>query len=519
MESIIFEFRQQLTEHFIQSLIIGSLIALALYIVGNEIIRSRARVPGLNGPAGWPVVGNLHDIRLNAALKFQEYAKRYGDVYQVQLGNTCVVVVNSAAAAKTLFISNSQALSSRPMTYTFHKLAAGGSSSGFTIGTSPYDESLKKKKKGAAVALNRPAIQTYIPYLDLETKTFIQDLFSFGKAGNAAINPLPMIQRLSMSLVMTINWGVRIASIDDDLFKEIVLVEAELNRARSTVGNPQDHIPLLRLNPFSGTSAKARDMRRRRDRYIDKLDADLAAKIANGTNRPCVQASVIKFKEVELDDRELRAISLSMLAGGFETVTTTVLWSIGYLAQHPAIQDRAFEEIRRFQGTDEPLCDAADDQKCAYVLAIAKEALRYFTVIPLALPRESMKDIEYNGVTIPVKSTVYLNAWACNYDPGLWANPDEFIPERWLEKPDNPLFTFGMGYRMCAAHILATRELYTIFMRLLSSFRLEAPEKIGCDPRVDMANPTDLIMTPKPFRVLCVPRDEARLREALNVCS
>lgn len=265
------------------------------------------------------------------------------------------------------------------------------------------------------MALNRPAIQTYIPYLDLETRTFIQDLFNFGKAGTVAINPLPMIQRLSMSLVMTINWGVRIASIEDELFKEIVLVEEELNRTRSTVGNPQDHIPLLRLNPFSATPVKAREMRERRDRYIDKLDADLAEKVAKGTNKPCVQASVIKYKEVELDASELRAISLSMLAGGFETVTTTMQWSIAYLAQHPEIQDRAFEEIRRFQGSDEPLCDAADDQKCAYVLAIAKEALRYFTVIPLALPRESIKDIEYNGVTIPAKSTVYLNAWACNY--------------------------------------------------------------------------------------------------------
>ncbi|KAI1776269.1 cytochrome P450 [Hypoxylon cercidicola] len=514
MESIASLSRQRLAEHLFQSVVVGGLVAIALCIVGNEIIRNRARVSGLKGPPGWPIVGNLLDIRINAALKFQEYAKKYDDVYQVQLGNTCVVVVNSAAAAKTLFISNSQALSSRPITYTFHKLAS--SSSGLTIGTSPYDDSLKRKKKGAAVALNRPAIQTYIPYLDLETKTFIQDLFKFGKAGTVAINPLPMAQRLSMSLVMTINWGVRIASVEDELFKEIVLVEEELNRTRSTVGNPQDHIPLLRLNPFSASSVRAREMRRRRDRYIAKLDADLAEKIAKGTNKPCIQASVIKFKEVELNESELRAISLSMLGGGFETVTTTVQWSIAYLAQHPEIQDKAYEEIQRFQGSNEPLCDAADDQKCAYVLAIAKEALRYFTVIPLALPRESIKDIEYNGITIPAKSTVYLNAWACNYDPELWTNPEVFLPERWLERPDNPVFTFGLGYRMCAAHILATRELYIIFMRLLSSFRLEAPEEIKCDPRMDMINPTDLIMSPKPYNVLCVPRDEAKLREALS---
>ncbi|OTB00220.1 hypothetical protein M426DRAFT_324462 [Hypoxylon sp. CI-4A] len=507
-------FRQKVTENLLLSVVVGSLALVSLYFVANEIIRSRSRISGLNGPKGWPVVGNLLDIWSNAAVKYQEWAKVYGDVYQVMLGNNCVVVVNSAASAKTLFMSNSQALSSRPITYTFHKVAS--TTAGFTIGTSPYDESLKKKKKAAAVALNRPAIQTYIPYLDLETKTFVQDLFNYGKAGTAAIDPLPILQRLSLSLVMTINWGVRVTSIDDPLFKEIVQVEEELNRTRSTVGNTQDHIPFLRLNPFSQSSVKARDLRARRDKYLAKLNGDLADEVAKGTNKPCIQASVIKYKEVELNDAELFSFSLSVLAGGFETVSNTTHWSIALLTQHPEIQDKAYEEIQRFQGSNDPLCDAADDQKCAYVYALVKEALRYFSVVPLALPRESIKDIRYNDVLIPSGSTVYLNAWACNRDPEIWSEPEKFIPERWLEKPDNPIFTFGLGYRMCAANILATRELYIIFMRLLSSFRLEAAEEIKCDPSVDMKNPKDLIMTPNRYRVYCVPRDERKLQVALE---
>lgn len=416
MESIAFLSRQRLVECHWQSVFIGSLVVIVLCILGNEVVRSRARIPGLKGPRGWPIVGNLLDIRSNAALKYQEWAKVYGDVYQVQLGNTCVVIVSTASAAKTMFISNSQALSSRPITYTFHKVAS--SSAGLTIGTSPYDDSLKRKKKGAAVALNRPAIQTYIPYLDLETRTFIQDLLEFGKGGTVAINPLPFIQRLSCSLVMTINWGVRIASIEDELFKEIVFVEEELNKARSTVGNAQDHIPFLRLNFLSRNSVRPRQMRQRRDRYLAKLNRDLAEKIAKGTNKPCVQASVLKYKEVQLNEVELTSISLSVLSGGFETVSNTVQWSIAHFAQHPEIQDKAYDEIQRFQGSNDPLCDAADDQKCTYVLALVKEALRYFCVVPLALPRESIKDIEYNGIKIRAGVTFYMNAWACNY--GNW---------------------------------------------------------------------------------------------------
>ena len=301
------------------------------------------------------------------------------------------------------------------------------SSAGFTIGTSPYDDTLKRKKKGAASALNRPSIQTYVPYLDRETRTFLGDLPKYGKAGAAAVDPLPLIQRLSLSLVMTINWGVRMPSHEDPLFQEIVTVEEELNRFRSTVGNLQDHVPLLRLNPFSGTSARARDMRRRRDAYMRGLNEDIAEKIRKGTEKPCIQANAARDAEAKLTEVELRAISLSILGGGFETVSNTVHWAMSYLAGRPEIQDRAFNAIREFQGHspgdddgDDQLCDATDDLKCAYVAGLAKEALRYFTVVPLALPRKSIRDMEYDGKLVPAGTTAYLNAWACNH--GKWAS-------------------------------------------------------------------------------------------------
>ncbi|KAK6865204.1 hypothetical protein PG995_001732 [Apiospora arundinis] len=362
---------------------------LVVYIFANEIVRSRRRIPGLKGPKGWPIIGNIRDVKIDAALKYRDWAEIYGDVFQVQMGNIPVVVANSPAAVKALWITNSQALSSRPQTYTFHKVASG--TSGFTIGTSPYDESLKRRKKGAAIALNRPAIQSYVPYIDLETKNFIKDLFVYGKGGTAAIDPLPMVQRLAMSLACTINWGTRIESHEDDLFKEIVEVEEEMNRFRSTQSNLQDYIPLLRLNPFNRQSAKARQMKIRRARFMKLFDDELREKIAKGTNKPCIQASVITFKEDKLNETELNSISLSMISGGFETVSNTVGFSLGFLAQRPDIQQKAFEEICKFQeitagSSPDPLCDAGDDQRCTYIAALAKEALRYFTIIPLVLP-------------------------------------------------------------------------------------------------------------------------------------
>lgn len=93
-----------------------------LYIIVNEFIRSSARIPGVKGPRGMPLIGNLAQIRKNAAEQYRIWSKTYGAVYQIQLGNIPVIVVNSAAAAKVLFGQNAQALSSRPEFYTFHKV-------------------------------------------------------------------------------------------------------------------------------------------------------------------------------------------------------------------------------------------------------------------------------------------------------------------------------------------------------------------------------------------------------------
>lgn len=92
------------------------------YVFGSEFIRYQARIKGLTGPTGYPIIGNLWDIRFNAAEKYRQWAKAHGDVYQIQLGNIPVVVVNSAASAKEIFSHHSQALASRPEFYTFHKV-------------------------------------------------------------------------------------------------------------------------------------------------------------------------------------------------------------------------------------------------------------------------------------------------------------------------------------------------------------------------------------------------------------
>jgi 3-hydroxyphenylacetate 6-hydroxylase len=235
---------------------------------------------------------------------------------------------------------------------------------------------LKRRRKGAASALNKPSIQTYIPHLDVESKDFVSELLRYGKAGTVAVDPMPMIQRLSLSLALTINWGIRMDSQENALFNEITHVEDEVSRFRSTTGNLQDYIPLLRLNPFNFGSKKAREMRNRRDVYLKSLNKGLEDRMEKGTHQPCIQANVILDEDAKLNNEELTSISLTMLSGGLDTITTLLQWSIALLAQRPDIQQKAWKEVAEYYRVDQPLCDALDDQKCPYVVALVRECLR-----------------------------------------------------------------------------------------------------------------------------------------------
>lgn len=98
----------------------------------------------------------------------------------------------------------------------------------------------------------------------------------------------------------------------------------------------------------------------------------------------------------------------------------------------------------------------------------------------------------------------------------MWHDPETFRPERWLEQPDAPLFTYGLGYRMCAGSLLANRELYLVFLRMLNSFELVQDSEVDTHPVRGSADPTSLVCMCRHYKVKFVPRNEKALRQALK---
>lgn len=298
------------------------------------------------------------------------------------------------------------------------------SSQGFTIGTSPWDESCKQRRKAAATALNRPAVQSYMPIIDFESNVSIKELLEDGGNGETDIDPNPYFQRFALNTSLTLNYGIRIdGGIDDELLQEIFHVERAVSNFRSTSNNWQDYIPLLRLWPSRNNEAG--EYRERRDKYLTYLLGRLKENIANGTDKPCITGTILKDPEAKLNqskmshmpsrnqltfEDEIKSICLTMVSAGLDTVPGNLIMGIAYLssAHGQEIQQRAYDEIMRVYPDGDAWEQCLLEEKVPYVTAFVREVLRFFTVIPICLPRTSIKDIQYEDAVIPAGTTFYM---------------------------------------------------------------------------------------------------------------
>lgn len=225
------------------------------------------------------------------------------------LGNRPVVVFSTMQAARDVFIGQGGSLIDKPVLYTFHSVLSSVASS---IGTTPWSESTKRRRKTAATAMNRPAVASYLPFIEGLTNDLIEDLMQEGRSGEAAFDPRWCISKAVVDLTMSVNYGARLPR-DDALLEEIIEVEDGLSRIKTPLGSTQDYIPVLRLLPFNKTSAIAKEINRRRLVFLNRFSTELKGRLEKGEETPSIQANCLKDPEVKLDEIDLLSISMSMV--------------------------------------------------------------------------------------------------------------------------------------------------------------------------------------------------------------
>nr|XP_010911474.1 cytochrome P450 71A1 [Elaeis guineensis] len=150
------------------------------------------------------------------------------------------------------------------------------------------------------------------------------------------------------------------------------------------------------------------------------------------------------------------------------------------LGRHPRQMKKAQEEIRASLGTEGKV-EEGDLHQLQYLKSVVKETWRLHSPVPLLIPRESIRHSRIHGYDILPNTRVYVNAWGIGRDPKSWDDPEEFIPERFMDssidyKGHNfELIPFGSGRRMCPAMNFGALTVELALASMLYHFDWELP--------------------------------------------
>ena len=217
---------------------------------------------------------------------------------------------------------------------------------------------------------------------------------------------------------------------------------------------------------------------------------------------PCDEQSQV------IDRTNIKAIALDMIAGAFDTSSSTIVWALSELLRHPRVMKNLQDELANVVGMNK-LVEESDLEKLSYLDIMIKETLRLHPSGAL-VPRESTQDATINGFYIGKKSTIIINLWAIGRDPKAWSNnAEEFYPERFtinnldFRGYNLQFIPFGSGRRGCPGIYLGLNIVKLVVAQLAHCFSWELAGNMTPDD-LDMTEQFGLSM-PRAKHLLAVP--------------
>ena len=174
-----------------------------------------------------------------------------------------------------------------------------------------------------------------------------------------------------------------------------------------------------------------------------------------------------------LSEVEVRANILTFIAAGHETTANSITWSLFLLSQSPEWRRRVQAEAdRELDGDVEGLAERLVETR-----AVIEEANRLYPPIA-AISRAALAPDELAGEPIRRGTMVVIAPYVLHRHRALWADPDAFDPNRFLdgarERIDRFAYLpFGVGPRICIGATFALQEASIVVATVMRHFTLE----------------------------------------------
>ncbi|KAK4451022.1 cytochrome P450 [Podospora aff. communis PSN243] len=489
-----------------------ALVGLVLVAVHQYLERRRlpAGVRPLPGPWNLPYIGRVHDVPTSGAwLKFFEWSKTYGPIYQTKMFGTTHVWISSEQVAHELLSKRAPIYSDRP---TIPNLP-DNRTSGDYLALLGRTETWKRQRKLCNHLMHTSALASLHGYPTHERSRFLHQML------HDPANYIEWVEQFTSRTVSRLSWGTAHPA------QVLRHTTFGLLETISPSGALPNVLSFLRHVPEVISPWKKKE--RARHELESKLFRDNVAFVQDGVDNGTAAPSFIRTSlESGGDANEaMRVVGLMAIAGAL-TIGSPIQSYFLAMCHYPEWQEKLQNEIDTVLGGECPRWE--DREKLPVLRAVVKEVIRWRPPVPTGIPHAIEKDDVYNGYFIPAGATIHALEWGITRDPKTYPSPEEFNPARWLS-PEYPTFRapltkypnlagfsqFGFGRRTCQGVPIVEQDLFLAMGGMAWAF--DVRNKI--DPLTGKEIPVHwneytplLIAKPVRFEFDAAPRDEGKVR-------
>ncbi|XP_073962893.1 cytochrome P450 6B6-like [Choristoneura fumiferana] len=181
---------------------------------------------------------------------------------------------------------------------------------------------------------------------------------------------------------------------------------------------------------------------------------------------------------LEVDDEILAAQVFMFFTAGFDTSSISTSYTLHEIAYNPEEQKKIQEDIDRVLAKHNNKLSYDAVKEMQYLEWAFMEGLRIFPPVGFFLRMCEQKCfLDDANLTVDEGTRIVIPIRGLHHDPKYWDNPEEFRPERFSPKINEPkhksaYLPFGIGPRSCIGERLAMMQSMAALATILSHFTI-----------------------------------------------
>ncbi|KAG6419663.1 hypothetical protein SASPL_116172 [Salvia splendens] len=419
------------------------------------------------------------------------------------------MVVSSARLAKQVLKRHDN----RPPVLGQQKLSYNGADIAF----SPYDSHWKEMRRLCAVHLFSPKqLLSFRPIREAQVGRMISKLRSHAVNHEAA-----NLSDMAMSLASNIICGVAFGKTYDDHEYEKKKLDKLVLEAQALMVSFyfSDQLKVFSwLDKLSGLLNRVDNNFKELDSFYQNLIDDHLTR-NNNSNKDIIDL-MIELKREKPDEitwEHVKGLLMNLFVAGTDTVAAAVVWTMTGLMLRPDVMRKTQEHVREAVGLKKEgaMIEEEELTKLTYLKAVVMEGLRLYPPAPLLYRTEQQGVEEIEGWEVEKGTKIIINGWAVGRDPEVWKDPEEFVPQRFLNGNGNgnesdhrewefKMLPFGGGRRGCPGMGLGMLAIHLALANLLYSFDWVLPSSAPpidthALPGLTMHKKNPLLLIPIPY--------------------